>query len=216
MYIHLCKQVLERPVKKFLLPKNLPTSISGSDFNDGIISITDFTTIVSTHTWLKPKAGTFARILACGGGGGGGSGCYGPIGTARVAGGGGGGGSWIDVKVSLSNLPNSLTIIIGAGGIGGDGAGGNGNNNYTGKAATNGGDTIISNTLDESIIICRAMGGMSGKGGGNASGGTGGIDLYTGAYNTAGISASTTGQNLSLTTQQNLAPSGPGWIAFAK
>jgi len=110
---------------------------------------------VAVHTFTNN--GTFTlldaidvRILVVGGGGGGGAEC-----------GGGGGGGGVIENESCHLAAGTYTIVIGAGGLGGAAGADRGNGIERGG---NGGDTIVSNGVEE---IFRAYGG--GGGGGWAS-----------------------------------------------
>lgn len=70
------------------------------------------TTFTSSGTWTKPGSGTVVRVTLWGGGGGGGTGAPGA--------GGGGGGACVFRWFSLSELPSTVSVTIGAGGAAGN------------------------------------------------------------------------------------------------
>jgi hypothetical protein len=114
----------------------------------------------SGATWTKPT-GLYAIVVVCiGAGAGGGAGRRGAAGTVRRGGGGGGAGIIIKRLILASQLGDTETITVGSAGSGGtisadNTDGGNGNA---------GGDTTFG-------ILCKALGGSNGKGGGITSGG---------------------------------------------
>lgn len=64
----------------------------------------------ASNTWNKPTTGVVALVTIWGGGGGGGQ--------ATLAGCGGGGGACVQKLFYLSDLPSTVVITIGAGGVG--------------------------------------------------------------------------------------------------
>jgi len=101
-------------------------------------SSVDVQTFNSTGTWTKPSGYAMARIQVWGGGAGGGKG---------AAGRGGGGGGYNETTVPLSYLASTVTITVGAGGLGRTGTAGNGGNGGTSSvpfltALTNGSTAI--------------------------------------------------------------------------
>ena len=98
------------------------------DPNEGV-NIQEFET---SGFWRKPKGAKMVWVFLVGGGGGGG-GARGINSTASAAsgggGGGGGGGGWVFYPASF--LPDTVEIVIGAGGSGGTG----GTNAYKGMKA---------------------------------------------------------------------------------
>lgn len=129
-------------------------------------------TFNSSGTWTKPTSGTYARIQAWGGGGGGGF-------RSQVSGSnapGGGGGGYSEKTVLLSSLASTVTVTIGAGGVGRTGSEGTGGQ---------GGNTTFGSVLT-------GYGGAGGNGSGGDGGGGGGI------FSAAGGGASGTPYFLSL------------------
>jgi len=84
------------------------------------VDIQEFTT-VGTSTWTKPVGARYVEVLIYGGGGGGGSGRRRSASTANAAtgGAGGGAGARVEFRVPATNLANTETVVVGAGGIGG-------------------------------------------------------------------------------------------------
>lgn len=165
------------------------------------VILTEFT---SNGTWTKPIGLKRAFVSCVGGGGGGGSGRCDNAGTNRFGGGGGGGGAITFRQFAASDLPSSINVIIGNGGIGGTGVSTAATN---GNPGTAGGDTSFGG-----LIITK--GGSFGTGGTGASGtgGQGGNALLcsplagpyslTGAGGGSGSSGNGSGgsQGLSATT----------------
>jgi hypothetical protein len=78
-------------------------------------------TTSGTFTWNKPAGAKLVQVRMCGGGGGGGSGACQGGSLTRSGGGGGGGSPWAFVQIPASELPDQVTVIVGAGGAGGAG-----------------------------------------------------------------------------------------------
>jgi hypothetical protein len=113
----------------------------------------DVQTFTSSGTWTKPSSGTFAIIEIWGGGGGGGKDA-----TAYNAG-GGGGGAYNRLRIALSSLTSTVSVGIGAAGIGKTGADGDG---------TAGGTTTFG-----AYLTAYGGGGASDTGAGGGGGGVG-------------------------------------------
>ena len=122
----------------------------------------------TSGTFIKPSGydpDTMVLIEAWGAGGGGGR-----TNSATAGfGGGGGGGGYMRREVRMADLPSSLTITIGAGGLGATSNSGNGGN---------GGNTTVG-------AVVTAYGGGGGHGNGSGGGGGGG-ELTAGGVNVAG------------------------------
>lgn len=115
-------------------------------------------------TWTKPAGCTYIHVFAVGGGGGGGTGGGATSGQAQGAGGGGGG--YCESILKASDVTDSVTVTVGAGGSGGAEDGDPGGNSTFGSYLTagggNGGVWMAATTGDAA-----AQGGL----GGTASGG---------------------------------------------
>lgn len=144
--------------------------ILGGAGGDGMQARYFFQFTAST-TWTKPLGldpDTMVLLEVWGGGGGGRSGS----GTGMVAGGGGGGGGYVRRWLRYADLPPSVAVTIGAGGVGGN-------------SPTAGGNTTIGSLL-------LATGGAPGN---DATGGGGGglsgrfLGAAPGGPTTAGSSA---------------------------
>lgn len=73
----------------------------------------------ASDTWTKPSGLISVEVQVFSGGGGGSSGRVDIAGTIRVAGGSGATGCGIIGKFNAGDLPSSITVTVGAGGIGG-------------------------------------------------------------------------------------------------
>jgi hypothetical protein len=146
---------------------------SGSQWNHtALVDIQAFTT-AGTSTWTKPTGCKVVRMICIGGGGGGGSGHAHASGT-RAGGGGGGGGAISEITYRASDLPATLTVVVGTGGAGGAGVTANANGN-PGSAGT------LSRIGPTTAPYCQAAAGAGGLGGTN-SGGSGGAGSTSGLY----------------------------------
>lgn len=111
---------------------NLPSSTGATDiqiFTTPTVTLSN----VQWHTWVKPRGKTMAFITCIGGGGGGGGGFTAAAAAARGGGGGGGSSAVTKLTVPLFQLPDTLYIQVGAGGIGqvsGGGVAGSGVQSY--------------------------------------------------------------------------------------
>ena len=115
-------------------------------------------------TWSKPRGVNFVNIFALGGGGSGGAGAVGAASTANGGGGGGSSGHSITTFPAY-NLPHTLYVSVGEGGLGGTGAG------------TNGVGTYISIAPSTTANYCLAIalgGGLGGAASGATAGAAGG------------------------------------------
>ena len=117
-------------------------------------------TTVGATTWTKPSTGVVALVTIWGGGGGGGR-------NSGGSAGGGGGGACVQRLYQLADLPSTVTVTVGAGGLGGVSSSSNG-------AA--GGTTTFGALLSA----------FGGGGGGIDEGGGGGGSASAGAQGSAG------------------------------
>jgi hypothetical protein len=126
----------------------------------------------SSGTWTKPAGAVRVLIKLLGAGGGGGSGRRGAAGTVRAGAGGGGGAGFTQVDVPASQLAGSVTVTIGAIGVGAAAVTADDTNGATG---TQGGVTTFGSY--------RAYGGGGSAGGaaGAGSGGAGNVGTSLGA-----------------------------------
>lgn len=90
-----------------------------------------------SYTWKKPSFGSFVTAYVCGAGGGGGGGYRvdGNVGPLWRFGVGGRGGVLAAVDIAMTDLPSSIPVSVGSGGIGGTsivGTGGPGNSGVAG------------------------------------------------------------------------------------
>jgi hypothetical protein len=157
--------------------------------------------------WTKPpgrRTGlTLIRLWGAGGGGGGGA----SLATAVVAkgGSGGGGGGCISQIFQTDELPDTLRVAIGLGGIGGAG----GTAGAAGGSPTGGGSSFV---RSPTMVYMTAPGGTAGQAGQNAGGsftqgGNGG-----GIHGTVGSQSSATA-SMQPTSGSNATAFGPAWEA---
>ena len=125
----------------------------------------------ASGTWTKPATGTIASVECFGGGGGGGREYNGSNPGAL----GGGGGGYLRIISPLSELPDTVSITIGAGGAGRStyGNGSAGGDTSFGSFVAGGGKGGNGNYI---AMPAYAAGGGGSTAGGNsgANGGTGG------------------------------------------
>jgi hypothetical protein len=118
-----------------------------------------FTTFAVNGTY-SPGSFKYCHVGMLGGGAGAGSGRTGIAGTNRFGGGGGGGGAFVQKFFTRGELPSSIAITIGTGGVGGAAVVAASTN---GNVGTVGGDTSFGG-------IIMAKGGNPGGGGSTAAG----------------------------------------------
>lgn len=130
-----------------------------------------------SSTWIKPANAKTVRVIIIGGGGGGGGGFGNLGGYNAISGAGGGGGGRVEMILSASSLPDTVSITVGAGGTGG-------------APSTNGGSNAGANGSDSLFASYVAQGGIGGEGSyGFASGNLfrgrarNGLQLHSYAYN---------------------------------
>ena len=118
--------------------------------------------------WQKPSSAKMVSILIIGGGGGGGSGQGSTAGTSRRGGAGGGSSAVTFGVFSAAQLPDTLFVQVGPGGIPGSGttgsSGGNGSLSYV---------SVEANTTAINIVL-QSGAAAAGGGGSGASGGAAG------------------------------------------
>jgi hypothetical protein len=174
-----------------------------AEFSDiKIFGIPDVQTFTANGTWSKPSSGSIAFIQMWGGGGSG----AGTDGSGSAT--GGGGGAYTEEWVLLTDLGDTETVTIGAGGVGVDPTtkahGNDGNNTTLGSILTayGGGGGRYGNSASATGgggggLLSAGSGGTAGSvdGGaaGNTSGGAGGDTLYGGAGGGGADGSSTTG-----------------------
>lgn len=140
-----------------------------------------YTSISSTQDWTIGANTQFVRVIAKGAGGGGGSGAVGAAGTLTIGGGGGGGGSCTDVFFSRAEIlaaypSGTLTVTVGAGGLGGNAVV---TNSTAGNNGSLGGNTTFGNLV-------------TGFGGGGGGGGNLTSSIVAGGSGASARSAGTT------------------------
>ncbi len=150
-----------------------------------LVAAADVQVFTSSDTWIKPSATSYREVyVACiAGGGGGGSGRKGAVSSDRGGGGGGGGGGYSEATLPLSELADSETVTVGAGGPGAADVTANSTN---GSAGTAGGNSSFGDHVT-------AFGGAAGGGGSTSAGagGAGGVGVHSGGDGGNGLHSGT-------------------------
>lgn len=162
----------------------LPLVYNGTEWRSGnVTKVETFTVSGSPHTWNKDPKAKAVEVWCIGGGGGGGAGYLGAVSTNRGSGAGGGSAGISSWKFRAEDLPDTVTITVGAGGTGGVGR--TGAAGAPTAAATAGGTTSFGTGAGQQFIAAGGGGaGASGAASTTAStGGTAGtaIMVSTGA-----------------------------------
>ena len=125
-------------------------------------------------TWTKPAWAKFVTVVCIGAGGGGGSGRRGAASTTnRCGGGGGGGGAYSENTFLAADLPTSVNVTVGSGGVGGASRTTDDTDGATGGV---GDDTFFGATAATAYISARrAVGGAGGTNATSANGGAVGM-----------------------------------------
>lgn len=112
---------------------------------------------VHQQIWTKPRGAKLIYIFLLGGGGGGGGGFTGIAGTARGGGGGGGSGSVVSGTFLACTLPDTLSVVVASGAIGG----------AVNTAGSNGTQSIVFIYSDPTALTAhRLLTSNAGQGGG--------------------------------------------------
>jgi hypothetical protein len=147
-----------------------------------------------SYSWTIPASARLVEFFAVGAGGGGGSGRRGAAGSARFGGGGGGSGGVMLFTRAVADLSTrSISMIVGAGGVGGAAVTADDTNGNNAAAATDTQITIGS----QAMYASRGSGGSGGTAAAGA-GGSGGNALYNGnAGANSSATANPSGTNVS-------------------
>lgn len=180
-------------------------------WNSGYGTLKNTFLITSSATFACPAGAKFLRLTAAGGGGGGGPGASAAADATKYGGGGGGGAACVVAR--LFN-PENLSIVIGAGGLGGTSASAAGG--VVGQVgATAGGSTSVTGAVSGLTFTC-AGGGLGGPATAAANGAVGaagaagtGIAGTAGGVATAGIKG---GDGGGVGTGSSLSAGGKGAI----
>src|SRR5687767_8208667 len=82
-------------------------------------AVTNAYTAAGSYPWAKPASATWVTVVCYGGGGGGGGGQGNAAGNVRQGGTGGGGGARVERTFAASDLTSTVTVTVGAAGVGG-------------------------------------------------------------------------------------------------
>lgn len=158
----------------------------------------------SAGTWTKPADARMVLVKVIGAGGGGGSGCHRPVTNTtdtKYGGFGGGGGAYAFMTYAASQIPETVAVIVGAGGLGGPMP----EDSSNGLSGLIGGESSFGNVL-------KAAAGTGGLGGATTSQtgnfGQGGQGMYSGSP--GGSSSTGTNGSLTVTYSGNGAGGGSG------
>ena len=120
----------------------IPSPISAFNYSSPSPADTNVQEFTSSGQWVKPPGCNVVIVEAWGAGAGGGSGAR--QSTAGLNGGlGGGGGAYATRTFKASDLPSTVVVTVGAGGLGGQARTTNGSNN----AGTDGGNSSFGDFL---------------------------------------------------------------------
>lgn len=216
------------PAQKLSVVGTIQSTIGGFMFPDGSVQTTaatgsgsglDPSTTIFTadDTWVKPGSGHFAIVEVWGAGGGGGRGN-----TTSCTGGGGGGYS--QTTFLLQELPASVNVVIGQGGVGKTGSSGNGTG---GEASQFGGLLSAAGGGGGYAVASITYGGAGNETGGQSSSFANGVSTVRaggsgGAINqnnlkTAGLSSISLGHggasSISANADAGISPGGGGGCA---
>jgi hypothetical protein len=160
-----------------------------------------------SYSWTIPANARLVEFFAVGAGGGGGSGRRGAAGSARFGGGGGGSGGVMLFTRAVADLSTrSISMIVGAGGVGGAAVTADDTNGNNAAAATDTQITIGS----QAMYASRGAGGSGGTAAAGA-GGSGGNALYNGnAGANSSATANPNGTNVSTVAGFTAAGGGAG------
>jgi len=127
-------------------------------------------------TWTKPAGAKLVRIIAMGGGGGGGSGALCAVSGSCSGGAGGGGGAYYDATFDATQIPTTLSVYVGAGGLGG---GFVSNSVGAGNPGLAGGETyVVDSTTLQWVYVWGGAGGAGGSADGSVVLGGGGAGIW--------------------------------------
>lgn len=135
-------------------------TLNVNTFNGQVVNYQDFT---SSGTWTKPSTASTSDIViveAWGAGGGGGG-----VQSGTGQGGAGGGGGYVQAQFRMSDLGSTVTVTVGAGGVG---------------TAANGAANVGGNTTFGALLTAYGGGGgLPGAGGPTAGGAGGGGGIFS-------------------------------------
>lgn len=152
--------------------------------------------------WVQPAGAEWVEVLLIGAGGGGGSGCCGAAGTNRSSGGGGWAGGMTLKKFRASDLPATVDVYVGTGGVGAAAVGPGAANGLPG---TNGGGTAFGGSGPTHLPAGDEFAFAGGGGDGNAGSTAGNVsvDAAASAYYTTETSNDTATAKANTTSAPN-------------